>query len=422
MITRRQFLVTTSTLCVLQVMPARSANIDTLWEATGRLYLQEKLWLTQLAYDAGHALLPTMLLACHAQSGWLVDYRDHFERFLDTDTGSLATCPIDDEANRLHYLYLAAQFCKAQTPSDNLAVRLAEKLLKELVPYYAAKPVWGWEPAMFNGGIKGRVRWKLDRAHDAIPRYYSAIFDVDLFTLCALCDLAPFASDQADKNQCVDAASLAGEVLKSRGVFLDDGGWLFQPGAWSDHPDYAYAGWEQISANLEPKPRQLSAEDASHSHRFPIQLSSIITGPDSAASETAKQALRGLTLQFSSKVLVGPTPEFRAPRITNYMDGWNGVYRYGYETAGAGRGYGPFQLSGILAEGWWGFLEHPTVNEVWTNFAKQFPLPSSVVELYVGPNTTNSRHHLVAWPAFFTNGFAELNVRSIVELARLKSL
>lgn len=416
---RRNFLAAGISLLALPGLTIQD-RIDGLWSTTGKRYLQEDLWKTKWAYDAGHVLLPSLLLACRKRSAWLRDFQSHFERFLSADADSLAVCKIEEEAVRLHYLYLVAQYCKERTPSDDLANRLAQKLLRELVPYYSSKPVWGWDPAMFPGGIKGRVTWKLDRPQEALPSYYSAIFDVDLFTLCALCDLAPFATSIADKARCADAAALAGKVLKLRGVFLDDGGWLFQPGVWFDHRDYAYAGWQQLEAGLQEKPLAKIAEDSSHSHRFPMFLLSVAQGPDPEAAETARLALRGLSFQFATKVLVAATQEFPAPRITNYMDGSNGIYRYGYETVGNGRGYGPYQLSGILAEGWWGLLRAPTVLQIWEAFAAQFPLPAPVLDLYVGPNTYSPRYPLVAWPNFFTNGFAQISVHSVVELGRIE--
>jgi len=98
------------------------------------------------------------------------------------------------------------------------------------------------------------------------------------------------------------------------------------------------------------------------------------------------------------------------------MDGWNGIYRWGYSTQGENNGYGPYELSGTLIEGWWGFLESPQVSSIFKDMSNLFPLEENVVKLYVGPNTTRERHPLATWPNYFINGFGELNVRLMTKL------
>ena len=92
------------------------------------------------------------------------------------------------------------------------------------------------------------------------------------------------------------------------------------------------------------------------------------------------------------------------------MDGWNGVYRWGHTTQTSNNGFGPYELSGSLIEGWWGFLEDREINAIFMNISNTFPLADEVISLYIGPNTTRNRHQLVTYPNYFTNGFTELNV------------
>ena len=58
-------------------------------------------------------------------------------------------------------------------------------------------------------------------------------------------------------------------------VFPGDNRWLFQPGVWRDHPDYLYAGNDNLGENLLPMPVDDIAEDTSHSHRYPVWLESL---------------------------------------------------------------------------------------------------------------------------------------------------
>jgi len=114
---------------------------------------------------------------------------------------------------------------------------------------------------------------------------------------------------------------------------------------------------------------------------------------------------------FFHDVLHRPEETFPAYRVTNFMDGRNGVYRWQYATTGPGNGCGPFQLSGILLAGWWAMLPTERALEMSNDMAGRFPLSDDVVKTYTGPNTARDRHPLVKWPEYFQNGFGELNVR-----------
>ena len=94
-------------------------------------------------------------------------------------------------------------------------------------------------------------------------------------------------------------------------------------------------------------------------------------------------------------------------RTTNYMDGRNGLYRYNYTTQ-QDTAYLPYQLSGTITLGWWSFLGGE-MSELYKNIYETFPLDENALKTYVGPNTTRERNKYVAWPAYFENGFAELN-------------
>jgi len=64
-------------------------------------------------------------------------------------------------------------------------------------------------------------------------------------------------------------------TMKQYGKHIENDGWTFQPGIWSDHGDYLYAGNYEINENMQPLPVDGIAEDSSHSHRWPVWLMSL---------------------------------------------------------------------------------------------------------------------------------------------------
>ena len=94
--------------------------------------------------------------------------------------------------------------------------------------------------------------------------------------------------------------------------------------------------------------------------------------------------------QFFDVVLVKPSQEFAGYRVKNYMDGRNGLYRWGYKTMGPDNGYGPFEESGSMTLGWWAFLRTPESQALYADLASQFPFQPTVLNLYARGRTTGS--------------------------------
>jgi hypothetical protein len=107
-----------------------------------------------------------------------------------------------------------------------------------------------------------------------------------------------------------------------------------------------------------------------------------------------------LAVQWSLRTVVMPDSSFRGVRMTNFMDGENGVYRYGYVTQGPGNGFGPYELSGSLNHGWWAFLG-VTAEPVYRAQLASLPFADEVLATYVGPNTTRSRNPAFTEPGFY---------------------
>lgn len=211
------------------------------------------------------------------------------------------------------------------------------------------------------------------------------------------------------------------KVFYQEGLWKEGETWLFQPGVWSQHSDYAYVGNNQESDNLKTNLVENIAMDTSHSHRFPLWINSFIEAYETYDFDKKDYFLKirsGLEKQFYENVLVKPDEEFDGYRTKNFMDGRNGIYRWNYPTQGQGNGYGPYELSGTFTLGWWSFLKSERISEVYFEMANKFPLSEDVIEVYVGPNTSRTRHELVNSPESYYNGISELIVRLASKLSR----
>ncbi len=393
-----------------------------LWRKTVEPYLQLPLWRTGSIYDAGHFLMIPLHAAFQlGESSWQQEFARHFEKFVEVYPREVAA----GRLNRLQYFYLLSRFMvlagQAGRP-ELVPPALPDIVQGELERLWSGEPAWQWGRPPFPGGMRERLSWKLEQK--ATRRsYYRAIIDEELYVFAIAADYCSYRGLEGEPvpafiNEVLDVAY---EVFQQRAAWLPDGGWLFQPGVWDDYPDYAYAGCLKKKKGLQPSPVHGVATDSSHSHRFPLWLSSLAAADSSSAGRRKGYYLelrRGLAKQFFLKVLLPPTADFSAFRLTNYMDGSNGIFRWNYPTQGEGRGYGPGELSGTLLLGWWTFLQIPEIRDVYRDIARQFPLPATVVALYLGPDTSRQREPLVKGENPYRNGFYELICRLAGALPR----
>jgi hypothetical protein len=353
------------------------------------------LWSDATAYDAGHFLMvPLHAAFALGRRDWEQEFSDHFTRFVSV--GLAGRTHATDRLARAQYLYLASRFVVLAARANRAELippGLVTLLQHELENSWQRDSVGSWDRG-FAGGLRERVDWKLGAR--TWPRsYYRAIDDLECYQFAIAADLRSYelAQGGAKGSTAVvrDVLDHARRAFEQRVSPLPDGGWLFQPGVWADHPDFLYAGQEQKVPGMPAAPLRDVAEDASHSFRFPLWLTSLIEAyPSGSADRAYYEGLRrGLARQFLADVLVRPTPDFAGYRITNFMDGRNGVYRWGYQ----GRrdwGVGPYELSASLTLGWWAFLADDSVRPVYRDLASRFPLGPQVLRLYVGGPTAAS--------------------------------
>ena len=400
-----------------QPAPEIDIIISDLWEVTIAPLLEANLWESRYNYDATHYLMVPM----HWAFNMAIEnrYREAFEAYFSR---YLAEGSLNDETNRLRklqYLYLHSQFLKLSVvphePLTDTQMALAQELEAALNEFWVEKAASNYGVSHFPGGVKDRMEFKLSTPNPD-PEHARAIFDEEhyLFTIAA--DIIAIKGEQDVSAQVIEIRDMGYRTFVSEGVEVGDG-WLFQPGVWSHHPDYRYVGNESLLPGLSPIIIDDIAIDSSHMHRMPLWLTSLRDSYDTARPEYAyfDDVLARMRTQLDTVMLAPADAVLGAPRLFNFSDGWNGVYRYNYDTVADNLGYGPFQLSGVLPYSWYAFLGN-------TELANQvadinFPLTSQAVDLYVGPNTSRIRHPLVTWPEYFTNGFAELNFKLFAEIA-----
>lgn len=391
-----------------------------LWDSTVEPLLRDDLWRDRDIYDAGHVLLAPLEAAFRGgMTPWQEGFAEHFARFVvAAEQGEVS----ESRLGRTHYYFLAAHFLSLASTSGHGALipeGLPSLLFSELESVWHWQDAWQWEREPFRG-MEARIEWKLDQV-SVEPSYLRAIIDEELFTLALAADLRVFERATAAESSWSTTVSrvldIAERVIRQESSFPDNG-WIFQAGVWSDHPDYAYSGLTSPTADMVPTPQLGVPSDSSHAARWPVWAMSLrdSSPPGSARSLLYSDLIEKMGNQFAERIMVLPSADFPYLRMNNFVDGSNGLYRWNYETVPSGQGTEGYGLSGSLFVIWWGMLADTRVNEAFCDLSDSFPLSAAAVETYVGLNTTRERNPLVEWPAYFENGFAELNVRLMCQL------
>lgn len=348
-----------------------------LFDTMVRPLLEQPLWSDGRAYEAGHSLMVPLHAAFQfGEIAWQTAFADHFRRWR-VSSGAHA-----EGIAYLQYLYLASWYVVlAKVHGAHVPLDLESALAAEVSDELLRRPAWHWSNSFANG-IQ-RLEWKLANPKSK-PRYYAAITDEELFVLALAANVSRGRGSSND-SPFATARELAHRIFTEDIVTTNDGGWLLQPGAWSDHPAYSRAGQAAKAPGLPARELADVAWDTSHAARFPLWLRSL----EGDASSPVKSLYSGLRERFgrhfATHVLVRPDAAFPTFRTTNYIDGRNGVFRWGYASLGPNDGYGPYEASGTLLDGWWAFAGNATVRGAYESLAAQYPLPPAVLILYGGP-------------------------------------
>lgn len=393
------------------------SRVAELWDAHVAAYLRDDLWLENRQYDAGHYLMVPLHAAFQlANAPWQRQFADQFRRFAETD--ATTRLPAEISLGRIQYLYLGSRFVSLATEAekfDLIPSSLIATLYESVDRLWQRDPAWQWGRAALEGGIRERLDWKL-HTPSVEASYHRVIIDFEQFVFAIAADLRAYEratrAPAAYSPVITEVLETAEEVHRATIVPTEAGGWLSQPGAWTDHPTYAYAGEPTLGQELAVSRVPGIAEDTAHANRWPLWLRSLqeAAEPGSGTYLYYESLLEGLEKQFVDKVLVPPTEAFPTYRLTNYMDGRNGVYRYDYPTHPLD-GYGPYELSGTLHDGWWGFLETESTRKVYREVAAEMPFVGLDMRTFTGPGTSRPRHAIMAAANSYQNDYLELTTR-----------
>lgn len=369
--------------------------------------LEQNLWTARDVYDAAHYLMLPMYYAFFSGDGETVSlFSEFFHRF--TQRIQVDAFYEAGELNNLQFFYFATQFinlCAANDRSDLIPEelpRLAETYAEDYLLRHVAN--WSTEPT-----VLAHLQQVL--AGKEYPySYYSCIEDLDGYTLAILCDLNCYA--RLSGNEPSEAMILAADLTKH--IYAspllnretEGGGWLFQAGVWADHPDFAYAGNEKVTADIQPCKREDIPWDSSHFSRWAPWLNSYQSAQSDesgyALLETRKQQLVN---QLVDHVFQNVDGKWLA---TTFMDGTNGVYRYSYNIEGVGlEGYA---LSGTILIGWWSCLRDARITAIYQDILGAFPMAPDCSNPYFDYATVREQNPYFDNATAYTTGMFELIV------------
>ncbi len=196
------------------------------------------------------------------------------------------------------------------------------------------------------------------------------------------------------------------KLFKSEVVWNEEGGWVLQPGVWSENSSYLYAGDESdmprkgIVDNI--------GEDISYFHRMALWLQSFYKSASSVEYQNYYKSLFvGLLVQLNTFCIVLPDREIPYYRLHNYMSGHNGWYRFNADT---NIGYAPFKLLRSILFGWWAFGGGFKTMYEYTLF--HFPFDSIGEKVCEDPATTRELN-----PIFISSDYIQLLLSISVKIS-----
>jgi hypothetical protein len=319
-------------------------------------YLSLDTWKVNERYSASHALMVPLHYAYKYNDKELrKDFESNIRRFKKVSNNGINIKAKGERLSGIQYLFFLSEYAVLNNDKE-----LSAYLLKYINEIWYDIPAWQWGSKPFKN-LKERLEWKLSTGKEV--GYKKIIIDEEFFSFGIAANLSKiYPKDPTLK----EINSYALEVFKQRSYFDEEGRWLFDRGSYDDYKDHAYAGYENKSIN-EKKPLKNMVADSSHFFRIPKILLSLQNSypVNSYEFNLYKKIRKGLAKQFLEKVV---TIKNNKIYLTNYMDGRNGVYRWGYSSLGENRGYGPYELTDSFGMGWWGFLQNKEVGNLYSKY------------------------------------------------------
>lgn len=390
--------------------PTRLQRVENLWPTVIPTYIELVPWEPQNIYDSGHVLMLPVeyAFAMGGNAQMQQDLHAMFSDYLQAFDASLET----NILSRFQFFYLVTRYLSLTQEQGFSADQQAlyDRILEHLLFVFFEDST---RHAFSNiGTLAEVVQSKLDNKGQPVPLLRRVTTDLEFHGFAVAAEFAAMqrAATGEVTPEIQTILDLTYDTFQSEVVFTDSG-WLYQPGQWEDFMDYQYAGHDIIQAELQPLPVAGIATDSSHSHRMPLWLLSQERAyPDGDPRKEYYQMLSaGFTEQFMTVVYRAPDEDFPAPRMTNYMDGHNGLYRYRQNDAPHLKlAYEAFNLSGTLLISFFPFMYNEELASAYENL--EFPLREDIATLYEGLGPAiDPDSSAVTLPTYHDNGFAEMN-------------
>ncbi|WP_139126630.1 hypothetical protein [Acinetobacter sp. YK3] len=323
-------------------------------------YLSLDTWKVKERYSASHALMVPLHYAYKYDDKKLKkDFDSNIERFQKTGNKEINLKKDSERLSSIQYLYLLSEYAVLSKNKE-----LANYVLKQINIFWYDIPAWQWDRKPFKN-LKERVEWKLTAGTEV--GYRRVIIDEEFFSFGIAANLTKIYPKELVLKEINHYAL---KVFKQRSSFDEEGRWLFDKGNYDDYKDHAYAGYENKIIK-EKRPLKDMVSDSSHFFRIPKILLSLQNSypMDSNEFNLYKKFRKVLAKHFLERVI-----KIRNNKIylTNYMDGRNGVFRWGYPSLGENNGYGPYGLTGSFGIGWWSFLHDNEIDALYNKYYQEF--------------------------------------------------
>jgi len=383
-------------------------KIRNLWLKTITPYTDFNLWEPERIYDAGHVLMVPMEYAFVINQDPLLqqDFHELFNRYDDQFESILE----NNHLSRFQFYYTVLRYLNYLDSEQWEATHLSlfNKIKKDFLFHW-------YEREQSNWGVSGKgrveiIEWKIENKGTSNPMFRRATIDLEYYGFAIAAELFHLSRvHQLEiENKVFEVVKLARQVFELE-VEYNSSGWLYHPGQWEDYEHYLYAGHYFAEENLAPSPISGIAIDSSHSHRMPLWLASLQKAftQNSDGYHYFQTLIDGFKEQFLNIAFVPSNSDFYGPRMTNYIDGNNGLYRYKYHNNPELKlAYEPYNLSGSLFISFYPFMYDERLAKEFAQLS--FPLPDETIELYQGLGPTQDTENFISFPNYFHNGFAEL--------------
>lgn len=291
-------------------------------------------------------------------------YHKYIKDFYNQKEDQLNFNENSQRLNDLQFLYFLSTYAVL---SENKIPAYSNKMLSSVEEVWDNIPAWQWGRKPFPN-MKQRFDWKLNAPSSA--GYHRAIIDEDFFLLGTAANLSKIYPSNPTLKEINNYTY---NIFKQRST-MENSRWLFDIGAWDNHPTFAYSAYSDTKNIIGKKPRKNIVTDSSHFFRMPILLWSFQGAypVDSKESRQFKSYRLGLEKQFFDKVVVQKDNKIL---LNNFMDGSNGVFRWEHSSLGKGKGIGPYELTTAFGMGWWALLPGSRIQNLYQDYYQELNNP-----------------------------------------------